>query len=91
METQGQNHYQVTGDLTIRDVTRPVVLDVNMLGKFKDMQGTESRAFAITTSFNRKDFGLTWNVALEAGGVAVSDKVNISIETQVKATAPVSA
>ena len=91
VETQGENHYKVTGDMTVRDVTRPVVLDVNLLGKFKDMHGAESYAFSITTAFSRKEFGLTWNVALETGGVMVSDQVNINIETQVKAAAPVSA
>jgi polyisoprenoid-binding protein YceI len=87
----GENHYTVTGDLTLHGVTQTVPLDVQVQGKYKTMRGTDAYAFAITTTINRKDFGLIWNVALESGGVLVSDEVKISIDAEVLAVAPVSA
>lgn len=70
------------GDLTIRDVTKPVVLNVEYTGKSKSPWGTENYGFEAHTKINRKDWGLTWNVALETGGVLVSDEVNIDIELE---------
>lgn len=81
--TQVRGHgdgFEVAGDLTINDVTRPVVLDVEYHGAATDPFGNERVGFSATTEVNRKDFGLTWNVALEAGGVLVGDKVKISLE-----------
>lgn len=74
--------FTLPGDLTIRGVTRPVVLKVESSGRVNDPWGGERAGFAATTKINRKDFGLTWNVALEAGGVMVSDEVKISIEVE---------
>jgi polyisoprenoid-binding protein YceI len=70
------------GDLTIRDVTREVVLDVELLGRVKDPWGKERAAFEARTTINRGAYGLTWNAALEAGGVLVGDEVKISIEAE---------
>jgi polyisoprenoid-binding protein YceI len=81
-------HFRVLGELTIRDVTREVSLDVAYGGRAKDPWGNERIGFVATTSLDRKDFGLGWNQALEAGGVLVGDRVDIEIEVQaVKAAA----
>jgi polyisoprenoid-binding protein YceI len=82
IEPKGDDEYKVTGDLTIRGVTRPVVLDAEANGRSATPWGTEVIAFSAETSISRKDFGLNWNVALEAGGVLVGDKVKIAIETE---------
>ncbi len=70
------------GDLTIRDVTQPVVLDVVLEGASRDWQGKRRLGFTATTSLNRKDWGLNWNVALEAGGWLVSEKVDVQIAVE---------
>ncbi len=88
IEKVGDDRYQVTGDLTIRDVTKEVVLDVEALGTGKDPWGNERVAFQAQTAINRKDFGLTWNQTLETGGVLVGEKIEISLDVQaVKAAA----
>ncbi len=74
--------FKLVGDLTIRDVTREVTLNVESSGTVVDPWGGQRAGFAATTKINRKDFGLTWNVALEAGGVVVGDEVKISIEVE---------
>ncbi|HEU4911984.1 MAG TPA: YceI family protein [Actinomycetes bacterium] len=74
--------FTVVGDLTIKDVTREVTLDVELDGVAKDPWGNEKLAVTATTEIDREDFGLTWNVALESGGVLVSKKVRIEIEAQ---------
>ena len=80
--------YRVTGDLTIHGVTKEVVLDAESLGAGKDPWGNDRIAFSATTSVNRKDFGLTWNQALETGGVLVGEKIEIALDVQaVKAAA----
>jgi len=70
-------HWKVIGDLTIRGVTKEVVLDTEYEGQIKDAYGKQRAAFSAETTLNRKDFGLKWNLLLEAGGVAVSDKVRV--------------
>jgi polyisoprenoid-binding protein YceI len=82
VEASGQDRLRVFGDLTIRNVTREVVLDVEFGGQGKDPWGNQRVGFTASTSLNRKDFGLTWNQALETGGVLVADKVDIEIELQ---------
>jgi len=77
------NHGRITGDLTIRDVTKEVVLDVEYAGQAKNPWGMVSAGFSASTTINRKDWGLTWNVGLETGGVLVSDEVKISIEVEI--------
>jgi polyisoprenoid-binding protein YceI len=76
------SHARMTGDLTIRDITREVVLDVEYEGKAKSPQGKTSVGFTGTTKISRKDWNLTWNLALETGGVLVGDDVEISIELE---------
>jgi polyisoprenoid-binding protein YceI len=76
------NGLTVTGDLTIRGVSREVVLDVTSHGQQKDPWGGERAGFEATGKIKRSDFGLTWNQALEAGGVAVGDEVKISIDAE---------
>lgn len=71
--------FVVRGDLTIRGVTRQVDLTVEFDGVARSPYGTEVTAFTATTEFDREDFGITWNQALEAGGVVVSKKVAVQI------------
>jgi polyisoprenoid-binding protein YceI len=73
---------RVTGDLTIRGVARPVTLEVEYAGMSRSPWGTNVAGFTATTSINRKDWGLTWNVALETGGVLVGDSIKITIEIE---------
>jgi polyisoprenoid-binding protein YceI len=82
VELQGNERAKVTGDLSIRDVTRPVTLDVTLNGAGVTPFGTRAAGFTAETTINRKDFGLNWNVALETGGVLVSDTIKITVEIQ---------
>lgn len=77
-----ENGYTLIGDLTIKDVTRSVTLTVVEEGAGVDPWGNQKVAFSATGKFNRSDFGLNWNAALETGGVLVSDEVKLSIDTQ---------
>lgn len=78
------NKLKVTGDLTIKGTTKSVVLDGELTPEVANpFSKAKTRGFSATTAINRKDFGLTWNVALEAGGVLVGDDVKISIEAEV--------
>jgi polyisoprenoid-binding protein YceI len=74
--------WRMTGDLTIRDVTRPVELDVEFEGRGPDAWGGERAGFSATTKINRKDFGVNWNAAIEAGGFVVGDQVKIAINIE---------
>jgi polyisoprenoid-binding protein YceI len=74
--------FRVIGDLTIRDVTREVTLDATFEGEGKDPWGGTRVSFSATTKIDRRNFGLTWNAALEAGGVLVSNEIKIEIEAQ---------
>ena len=76
------DRFSVTGDLTIRDVTRPVVLSVESGGRGRDPWGGERIGFSATTTINRQDFGLHWNQALETGGVLVGNDVKISVDLE---------
>jgi polyisoprenoid-binding protein YceI len=82
VEKLDATHGRIIGDLTIRDVTREVTLSVEYAGQAKSPWGTTSAGFRAETKINRKDWGLTWNVALETGGVLVGDEVSISIELE---------
>ena len=79
---RGGDQYDVTGDLTMRGVTKRITLPVTFLGKAKDPWGNEKIGFETETTINRKDFGLTWNAALETGGFLVGDEVRISVSVQ---------
>ena len=74
--------FKVAGDLTIKETTREVTLDVELDGVARDPWGNEKLAVTARTEIDREDFGMTWNVALETGGVLVSKKVVIEIEAQ---------
>jgi polyisoprenoid-binding protein YceI len=74
------DHWAMSGDLTIRGVTRPVVLDTERLGIVTAMDGRRHAGFEATTRIKRSEWGLTWNVGLEAGGWLVSDDVTIELE-----------
>lgn len=74
--------YRLHGDLTLRDVTKAVVLDVEYGGQAKDPWGNQRVAFTATTSIDRRDFGLAWNQVLEAGGVLVGERIDIEVEVQ---------
>ncbi len=82
---------QLTGDLTIRGVTRPVTLDVEYSPTVKDPWGGERRAFTATTAINRMDFGVAFNPLMETGGFVVGDKIDIAVEVEVVKAAPVPA
>ncbi|MGJ9404216.1 YceI family protein [Arthrobacter sp. KK5.5] len=73
--------FQLTGDLTIKDTTLPVTFDVEFGGVAVDPFGATRAGFSATTQISRKAFGITWNAALEAGGVLVGDKVTINIDS----------
>jgi polyisoprenoid-binding protein YceI len=86
VEQDGED-LKITGDLTIRGVTREVVLAAELGGFGVDPWGARRAAFSGKTTIDRKEFGLTWNQVLEAGGVLVSDKVEISFDVQAVAQA----
>jgi len=75
-------HYDVTGTLTIRDVAKELTLPVTFLGAAKDPWGNERLGFETDITINRKTFGLNWNAALETGGFLVGDEVKISVSIQ---------
>jgi polyisoprenoid-binding protein YceI len=83
VEPQGKEKAKITGDLTIRDVTREVALDAELTGFGKNPWGKEVAGFEVRTSINRKDFGMVWNVALETGGFLVGDTFRIEIDAEV--------
>lgn len=83
VEALGTDHGRITGDLTIRGVTRPAVLDVAYSGQAKSPWGTTSAGFTATTKINRKDWGLVWNVALETGGLLVGEEIKIELELEI--------
>jgi len=82
VERTGEDQLRVVGDLTIRDVTREVELHVTERGRAKDPWGGTRAGFGATAKIDRKDFGLTWNQALEAGGVLVGDEVEITLDAE---------
>ncbi|MET3172570.1 UNVERIFIED_ORG: polyisoprenoid-binding protein YceI [Arthrobacter sp. UYCu721] len=79
VEGDGED-YTLTGDLTIRGITKPVELEVEFTGVAVDPFGATRAGFSAECDISRKEFGLTWNAVLEAGGLLVSDKVKINVE-----------
>ena len=77
IEPAGSDEFKVYGDLTIRDQTHPVVLDVELEGQIVDPYGLNRAGFEATTEISRKQFGLNWNALLETGGAVVADKVKL--------------
>ncbi|MFP3947529.1 MAG: YceI family protein [Longimicrobiales bacterium] len=82
VERTGENELLVVGDLTIRDVTREVELEVTELGSGTDPWGNQRIGYSASTTIDRRDYGLTWNQALEAGGVLVGNDITITLEIQ---------
>lgn len=82
VEAAGGNRYRVIGDLTMHGVTREVTLDAEFHGTHPDPYGGVRAGFSASTKINRTDFGLTWNAALETGGVMVSEEVKINLELE---------
>ncbi len=89
VEHVGESDYKISGDLTMHGVTKLVTFDAQYHGQLKDVFGLQRAALTAKTSINRKDFGLNWNVALETGGVMLSDKVTIEIDLEAVQQAPV--
>lgn len=87
VEPKGDD-YAVTGDLTIKDVTRPVTFEVEYLGQYSSMQGARRAGFHASAKINREDFGLTWNVALESGGWLVGKEIRIEVDLAVEEAVP---
>lgn len=77
-----KEEFKLTGDLTIRDVTRPITLDVEFEGETKDPWGGLRVGFSAKGKIDRRDWGLTWNQALETGGVVVGNDIKIQLEVQ---------
>jgi polyisoprenoid-binding protein YceI len=82
VEKVDAQHVRLIGDLTIKNVTKEVVLAVEYAGQSKSPWGTVSAGFSAQTKINRKEWGLVWNVALETGGMLVGDEITISIELE---------
>jgi polyisoprenoid-binding protein YceI len=84
----GKDTYEVTGNLTMRGVTKQLTLPVTFLGEGKDPWGNEKIGFEISTVLNRKDYGIVWNKALDAGGVLVADEVKVQISVEANKAKP---
>lgn len=82
VKEKSEGEFVLAGDLTVRGVTRPLELEVNYVGVSPDPWGGTRIGFEAHTEISRKDFDLTWNVALETGGVLVSDKIRIDIDVE---------
>ncbi|MCC2277472.1 YceI family protein [Streptomyces sp. ET3-23] len=87
-EQLGGDRYRITGDLTIKDVTRPLAIDLEFNGSATDVYGMERVGFEGSAEILRSDWGLTWNAALETGGVMVSDKVKLTFDISAVKSAP---
>ncbi len=85
---KGQNQYDVTGTLTMHGVAKEVTLPVTLAGPVKDPRGNEKVGFEATAKLNRKDYGISWNRALDAGGVVVSDEVQVTINLEAAKAKP---
>ena len=82
LKEKGEGEYELEGDLTIKDVTKKIKLNVEAGGVTKDPWGQTKAGFSVTGKINRKDFGVNWSAVTEAGGVVVSDEVRILAEVQ---------
>jgi len=89
IEKTSDNEFKLVGDLTLRDVTQPVELQVEYNGSTKDPWGQQRMGFEINGKINRKDFGLKWSAVTEAGGLVVADDVKLALNVEmVKQEAP---
>jgi polyisoprenoid-binding protein YceI len=87
VEHAGDDRYRVTGDLTLKGVTRPVIVDFEYTGAAVDPYGNQRIGFEGKVTVNRKDWGVNWNAPLETGGVLVSEKVTLEFEVSAIKTA----
>jgi polyisoprenoid-binding protein YceI len=78
----GDDEYKLVGDLTVKDITKPVTLDVEFGGSADDFYGNTKAGFEITGKINRKDFGLTWSGVTEAGSVVVGEDIKLLFNVQ---------
>jgi polyisoprenoid-binding protein YceI len=91
LKPNGNDSWLVTGDLTMRGVTKSVTLPVTLLGEGKDPWGNEKLGLETTVTLNRKEFGLTWNKALESGGLLVGEEVKVQIAIEANKAKPATA
>lgn len=82
IDDNGDGTFELRGDLTVKDVTRPVTLDCEFAGVVRDPYGNDRMGFSATGTIDRSDYGLRWNAALESGGVVVGDKVKLSLDAE---------
>src|ERR1700709_557578 len=78
----GDDEYKLAGDLTVKDVTKPVTLDVEFGGSADDFYGNTKAGFEVSGKINRKEFGLTWDGVTEAGSIVVGEDIKITINAQ---------
>jgi polyisoprenoid-binding protein YceI len=88
VEAGEHGEYKLNGDLTIRGVTRPVTFDAEFVGDVANAQGGRSAGFSASAKLRRQDWGLTWNMGLEAGGLVVSDEVSVDVDVELVLAAP---
>jgi polyisoprenoid-binding protein YceI len=91
MKAAGKNKFKLSGDFTMIGVTKPVTFDVEYLGAGKDPWGNEKTGFSAVAKINRKDFGMVWNKALDAGGFVLGDDVEIEVQVEGNAKKPAEA
>jgi polyisoprenoid-binding protein YceI len=82
IEKEGEGEYKLKGDLTIRDITKPITLEVDYNGSTKDPWGFERAGFEVTGKINRKEYGLKWSAVTEAGGLVVDDIVKLVMNVE---------
>ena len=87
---KGKDLFDVTGTLTMRGVAKEVTLPVTFLGFMKNMRGVEAAGFEAAVTLNRKDYGITWNRAMDAGGVLLGDEVMVSVNLETRLDTPAS-
>ena len=91
LKPAGRGRYKLLGDFTMHGVTKPVTFDVEYTGSGKDPRGTQKVGFAATTKINRKDFGMSYNKVLDAGGLMLGEEVEIEVQVEGNAQAPANA
>lgn len=91
IEPLGGNRYRIQGNLTIRDITKPVTLEAEVSAPIKDPWGMQRIAASASSQINRKDWNLTWNQVLELGALLVGEEVKFNLEVEAVAPAPVAA
>jgi polyisoprenoid-binding protein YceI len=82
IENNGGNEYTLKGDLTVRDITKPVTLKVEYNGKVTDPWGMERMGFEVSGKINRREYGLKWSAVTEAGGIVVADEVKLAMNVE---------